>query len=140
MCFNTFNTGFKCPGFPVTVNNIRIKLDCLFGQIEHTSANSYWNKNNPANNKMPFFSSFLLKITQRKCGHPVAVETLASWLDKNGASLHEQLGNGAAILDSDAIVVWDTESEGVGGTHSLELMRKWVFIEVGDLASVPWRC
>ncbi|KAJ3106769.1 hypothetical protein HK100_003684 [Physocladia obscura] len=36
--------GSKCPGFPITVDKIYIKLDCIFDQLERTVLNSYWNK------------------------------------------------------------------------------------------------
>ncbi|KAI8621162.1 hypothetical protein BC830DRAFT_313762 [Chytriomyces sp. MP71] len=36
--------GSKCPGFPITIKEIRIKRNCLFGQAECHTGNSYWNK------------------------------------------------------------------------------------------------
>ncbi|KAI8608166.1 hypothetical protein BC830DRAFT_1177464 [Chytriomyces sp. MP71] len=85
-------------------------------------------KDHVAERKLAELDLTLPKEIGSQRGHPVAVETLASWLDKIGASLCEKLGNSAAaILDSDAIVVWDPESDGVGGTHSLELTCEWVF-------------
>ncbi|KAI8619092.1 hypothetical protein BC830DRAFT_1105623, partial [Chytriomyces sp. MP71] len=52
---------------------------------------------------------------------PDAVETLVDWLDNNQDRLHEKLGEGAAILDAVGVIIWDTESDRVGGTHALAL-------------------
>ncbi|KAI8616026.1 hypothetical protein BC830DRAFT_1080884 [Chytriomyces sp. MP71] len=56
-----------------------------------------------------------------------AVEKLAEWLDNNQDSLHAKLGKGAMILNAVGVIVWDTESDGVGGTHTLALTREWGF-------------
>ncbi|KAJ3095265.1 hypothetical protein HK100_005870, partial [Physocladia obscura] len=59
---------------------------------------------------------------------PNATVTLAEWLAAHEGDLTKILGEKAVrILQDDDLVVWDTENDGVGGTHILELTREWGF-------------
>ncbi|KAJ3107519.1 hypothetical protein HK100_003572 [Physocladia obscura] len=52
---------------------------------------------------------------------------LAEWLAKNHERFRQLVGDSAGILTSENVVIWDTESDGVGGTHALEKTREWGF-------------
>ncbi|KAI8607828.1 hypothetical protein BC830DRAFT_1223188 [Chytriomyces sp. MP71] len=55
------------------------------------------------------------------------VKMLVDWLNNYHDSLCEKMGKGAMILDAVEVIIWDTESDGVGGTHALALTREWGF-------------
>ena len=42
---------------------------------------------------------------------------------------------GLDILGAEDVVIWDTESDGVGGTHDLKLTREWGFMKLSTLVS-----
>ncbi|KAJ3409398.1 hypothetical protein HDV05_004456 [Chytridiales sp. JEL 0842] len=66
----------------------------------------------------------------RRRARPDSTETLAEWLISNSKDLPEMLGDSKNILDAENLVIWDTESDGVGGTHTLELTREWGFLKL----------
>ncbi|TPX56389.1 hypothetical protein CcCBS67573_g09357 [Chytriomyces confervae] len=40
------------------------------------------------------------------------------------------MGDGLDILEAENVIIWDTESDGVGGTHDLNLTREWGFMKL----------
>ncbi|KAI9349090.1 hypothetical protein BDR26DRAFT_997368 [Obelidium mucronatum] len=70
----------------------------------------------------------LRKNYARKRGCPNAAVSMVDWLIEHDDDLVAILGeNAVRILQDDDLVVWDTESDGVGGTHDLALTREWGF-------------
>ncbi|KAJ3085201.1 hypothetical protein HK100_009128, partial [Physocladia obscura] len=66
----------------------------------------------------------------RKRARPNAIQTLADWLSLNSEDVCKKLGDSKGIIVSESLVIWDTESDGVGGTHTLELTREWGFLNL----------
>ena len=91
---------------------------------------------NPKNNGTAAQYESLRRHYARKRARPNSTETLAEWLDLNSEYFCKNLGDGKNILSSENLVIWDTESDGVGGTHTLELTREWGFLNLST--GVSW--
>ncbi|KAJ3139430.1 hypothetical protein HK100_011502 [Physocladia obscura] len=84
------------------------------------------NRSSKTGNGTAYHYQKLREHYARKKARPAATVSLINWLLQQDGNLRKMLEANAVGILLDDVVIWDTESDGVGGTHDLELTRDWV--------------